>query len=310
MRYLKYILLAFAFSIVSLNTQVQAQILVSQATQTNASAPGSTSNSPSFDCRKATTKVEKLICANPELSKLDVDLAELYKEAVSKERSVRDDQRAWNIEKNKCVDADCLKTAYEDRLSDLTNFIVRYDRAALNQGQAQAPTPAPGNVSPGAQSAPVAPRPAPSGGGEVGDKLFVSAPRAAPIHVSKGGTRYWACNGMVSPKLLDAIYQELTQFSKEEGVPPPSSDPCHYKIGTFNAMGNSITTYSVDFYINRSNMETCVSRDYCSDSRSMTLRLRDDAPHRQYMITHVSRKITRMACVAMSGQIVSLRGGC
>jgi uncharacterized protein len=109
-----------------------------QSTQTTLSAAGSTSTSPSFDCSKATTPVEKLICTNPELSKLDVGLAEMYKEAVSKDRSIRDDQRAWNVEKNKCTDVDCLKSAYEDRISELTNFIVRHDRAALNQGQASA----------------------------------------------------------------------------------------------------------------------------------------------------------------------------
>lgn len=118
----------------------QASPPSSQSTQSSTSAVGTASASPSFDCRKATTAVEKLICSNPELSKLDVSLAETYKEAVSKDRSIRDDQRAWNAEKNKCADLDCLKSAYEDRISELTNFIVRHDRAALNQEQAQAPT--------------------------------------------------------------------------------------------------------------------------------------------------------------------------
>jgi hypothetical protein len=62
----------------------------------------------------------------------------MYKEAVSKAPSIRDDQRAWNAEKNKCTDADCLKATYEDRISELTNFIVRHDRTALNQGQTSA----------------------------------------------------------------------------------------------------------------------------------------------------------------------------
>jgi uncharacterized protein YecT (DUF1311 family) len=124
----------------------QASAPSSQSTQPTTSAAASASTSPSFDCRKATTAVEKLICSNPDLSKLDVSLAETYKEAVSKDRSIRDDQRNWHIERNNCADVDCLKTAYEDRISELTNFIVRYDRAALNQAQPQAP--APRNMSP------------------------------------------------------------------------------------------------------------------------------------------------------------------
>jgi tetratricopeptide (TPR) repeat protein len=112
---------------------------ISSASQTTASAPNATGNSPSFDCRKATTTVEKLVCNSPELSKLDVSLAEMYKEAVSKAPSIRDDQRSWNGEKNKCSDVECLKTAYEDRISQLVNLIVRHDRAALRQDQAQPP---------------------------------------------------------------------------------------------------------------------------------------------------------------------------
>ena len=121
-------------------TPTQASTPSTQSTQTNVPAGGSTSTSPSFDCRKATTTVEKLICTNPELSKLDVSLAETYKEAVSKAPSIRDDQRSWNVEKNKCTNTDCLKTAYEDRISQLVNLIVRHDRAALRQDQASANT--------------------------------------------------------------------------------------------------------------------------------------------------------------------------
>lgn len=118
----------------------QKSVPSSQSTQPTTSAATSASTSPSFDCQKATTVVEKLICSDPDLSKLDVSLAETYKEATSKDRSIRDDQRAWNAEKNKCADADCLKSAYEDRISELTNFIVQHDRAALNQPQSSVNT--------------------------------------------------------------------------------------------------------------------------------------------------------------------------
>ena len=168
--------------------------------------------------------------------------------------------------------------------------------------QAAAPTRAPAPAAP-------APRAAASGG-EVGDKLFVVAPRAAPIHISKGGTRYWNCNGMVSTKLIDIVYQELVQVSNEEGVAAPSTDTCHYKIGTFNAMGNSIPVYTIEFYTNRASMDSCVIKDYCADTRSMTFRPKNDELYRQYMVTSVSKRLNRMACIAMSGQVVNARGGC
>ena len=37
----------------------------------------------SFDCKKAATWVEKTVCSNPELSKLDEDLAKAYSDALA-----------------------------------------------------------------------------------------------------------------------------------------------------------------------------------------------------------------------------------
>ena len=89
----------------------------------------------SFDCAKAETKIEKLICSTPSLSKLDSDLADIYKDALRKDSSLRQKQLSWIKERNKCNDPNCLESSYKDRLDDLTNFIVRFDRAALAPDQ-------------------------------------------------------------------------------------------------------------------------------------------------------------------------------
>jgi uncharacterized protein len=72
-----------------------------------------------FDCAKAATAVEKRICANPELSQLDDQLAKAYKpegNAADFERSI---QRRWLKERNKCADDACLQAAYAERLRQL-----------------------------------------------------------------------------------------------------------------------------------------------------------------------------------------------
>ena len=89
----------------------------------------------SFDCAKAGTKVEKLICSTPSLSELDSDLADIYKDALRKDSSLRQQQLSWIKERNKCNDASCLESSYKDRLDDLINIIVRFDRAALASDQ-------------------------------------------------------------------------------------------------------------------------------------------------------------------------------
>jgi uncharacterized protein YecT (DUF1311 family) len=74
----------------------------------------------SFDCDKATTGVEKRICASARLSMLDQALADAYRLGLrdaKDEAAFRQDQRRWlaNV-RDRCQDDNCLARAYEDRL--------------------------------------------------------------------------------------------------------------------------------------------------------------------------------------------------
>lgn len=73
----------------------------------------------SFDCKKATTKVEKLVCADAELSKLDEKLSAAYKTALqdqSQAEMIRQEQKSWLKRRNACVDIACLKSSYRIRI--------------------------------------------------------------------------------------------------------------------------------------------------------------------------------------------------
>lgn len=88
--------------------------------------------SASFDCRKAVTEVEKLICADKELQELDASLSQKYKEKSSQDDVDSDktvtEQRFWikNI-RNKCVTVDCLKIAYQGRIHALSGTAASFD---------------------------------------------------------------------------------------------------------------------------------------------------------------------------------------
>lgn len=76
----------------------------------------------SFDCAKAQTKVEKLICADAELSKFDEELNVVYKTAVQDKQqadAIRKAQKRWMKERNGCADAGCVRDAYKMRLKTL-----------------------------------------------------------------------------------------------------------------------------------------------------------------------------------------------
>lgn len=77
----------------------------------------------SFDCSKASTTVERMICANPELSKLDEDLNVRYKAELLKSTEpdlVRQKQRYWLKKRNSCKNIGCIKIRYYYRIAELT----------------------------------------------------------------------------------------------------------------------------------------------------------------------------------------------
>jgi len=76
----------------------------------------------SFDCAKAGTNVEHMICDNPELSKLDDELNESYKAALkdkSQVVSIKQVQKQWVKVRNSCPDTGCVESAYQKRIVQL-----------------------------------------------------------------------------------------------------------------------------------------------------------------------------------------------
>ncbi len=79
----------------------------------------------SFDCGKASSKTEKAICSDSELSKLDEDLAASYKEMLKIHpvpEYIKARQRDW-LALNKYCDAkklnECLKKNYKEQVAKL-----------------------------------------------------------------------------------------------------------------------------------------------------------------------------------------------
>jgi glucose/arabinose dehydrogenase/uncharacterized protein YecT (DUF1311 family) len=77
----------------------------------------------SFDCARASTAIEKSICADPLLSRLDEQLDDAYRAAQKRtesRRALRDAQRIWlSRRRDNCRDATCLRAAYEVRIAAL-----------------------------------------------------------------------------------------------------------------------------------------------------------------------------------------------
>lgn len=96
---------------------------------------------PSFDCKKASTKVEKMICSDAELAKSDKELNELYNkyiEFISNNLPNYKDivikaQRNWMRERNKIMDIQNLKVHYNRIIYELGDaFNPGYSPAGLS----------------------------------------------------------------------------------------------------------------------------------------------------------------------------------
>lgn len=86
---------------------------------------------PSFNCAKASNYVERTICSNPRLAKLDRLMTQNYKGMYN--HSSSDDysrnywaknQKEWLRERNKCTVVDCLTASYETRIDAICEHAV------------------------------------------------------------------------------------------------------------------------------------------------------------------------------------------
>src|SRR5690606_14250586 len=77
---------------------------------------------PSFDCAKASTLLENMICGDRELSDLDIKLNSLYskaKNSSSNKDELRQEQLLWFKDRNSCVTKNCIADSYKQRISQL-----------------------------------------------------------------------------------------------------------------------------------------------------------------------------------------------
>ena len=78
----------------------------------------------SFDCAKAQSAVEKMVCADKQLRELDEYLGRYYAAARADNKGaascIQADQAEWlKSKRDACADASCLKSAYLNRLAEL-----------------------------------------------------------------------------------------------------------------------------------------------------------------------------------------------
>jgi uncharacterized protein YecT (DUF1311 family) len=121
---------------------VRPATLMGLAAAALAGAPLGAQAAPSFDCKRASTIVEKEICGVPELGDLDSNVAAAFTQAIAAlspadADALRADERAWLKDRDNCGDlihgdppimADvyvCLKDQMSARVTRLKAILAR-----------------------------------------------------------------------------------------------------------------------------------------------------------------------------------------
>ncbi|MCF7982934.1 MAG: lysozyme inhibitor LprI family protein [Thiohalocapsa sp.] len=86
------------------------------------------SASPSFDCAKASSEAEAMICKDAELAELDRSLASLYAVVLkntpaTEKKMLKAEQRGWVKGRDDCWKSDdlrgCVEAEYRSRIAEL-----------------------------------------------------------------------------------------------------------------------------------------------------------------------------------------------
>lgn len=106
----------------------QAGTVASSATATEKSPPVSSpapqmTATPSFDCAKASSSAEKLICSNEELASLDVEMMSAYKQLADgnpDKNALKKEQINWiKSKRDACTTVACMADAYHGRINEM-----------------------------------------------------------------------------------------------------------------------------------------------------------------------------------------------
>lgn len=86
----------------------------------------------SFDCRRASSRAEHLVCGDALVAAYDRGVAAAYRAVpLGRGGSTRDEQRAWLRERDLCRDVLCLRRSYAERLQSLFESVP--DRLAVKR---------------------------------------------------------------------------------------------------------------------------------------------------------------------------------
>ena len=127
------------------NPAVGVHAASSPATTTSPIIAHVSSVKPSFDCTQAQTSTEQAICASDDLSRLDSQMAQIYRHTMAtlpsdQLASLKASQRQWlELRANQCgADVSCIQTSLQTRIDELQQLRQEAQDTAQRQASGEA----------------------------------------------------------------------------------------------------------------------------------------------------------------------------
>jgi len=104
-----------------------ADMIVDEIETPERAEPRAAPVAPSFDCRRARTASERMVCGSPRLAALDREMAALFAQAndrgTRREREeLRESRDRFLAYRNRCPDENCVAQAYVDRMDEIDDI--------------------------------------------------------------------------------------------------------------------------------------------------------------------------------------------
>ena len=135
--------------------------------------------------------------------------------------------------------------------------------------------------------------------------LIAINPNRAPLRYI-GRDRQWSCDGLVSPKLIQFTFSEVSAIAKANRIAAPSLQTCSYKI---QSMG-SITMYTIQFFPSNALRLACEAGGACRNLYMTEIVARNNNFYRSHTLIGPDAASTYKACVALSGKLISANKNC
>jgi len=90
-----------------------------------------------LNCSEGSSDVEKIICNNPDISRMNDEIEELYNntqniEDITRKQKIIESQKRWESVRNRCSDIKCVKRFYKKRIIELKNILSMLGMRDIN----------------------------------------------------------------------------------------------------------------------------------------------------------------------------------